>query len=146
MYARLADLYARYGEEEINQIADADGAGTPSPELVHRVLEDATSEIDAALAARYKLPIPVRKTPSLLVKIAATLAREALYSSAPPKEVKEQAKWAREVLKSIAEGVMRFGELETSDGGTALSDAWLKPTRHRMRWPGAGVRRRETGK
>jgi phage gp36-like protein len=141
MYATLASLYARYGEDEINQIADTDGTGTPAPELIHRVLADASSEIDAALAARYKLPISARRVPSLLVKIAASLAREALYADAPPKEVKEQAKWARDVLKGIADGIMRFADLEPTEGGPTLSEARVEPTRRKMRWPGAGVRR-----
>jgi phage gp36-like protein len=142
MYASLASLYARYGEEEINQLANTDRTGTPDPERIRRVLEDATSEIDAALAARYKMPIPARKVPSLLGKIAATLAREALYSDSPPKEVKEQAKWAREVLRAISEGTMRFGELEPTEGGPTLSEARIEPTRHKMRWPQRGVRHR----
>jgi phage gp36-like protein len=136
MYARLADLIARYGEEEIKQIADSDGSGAPDPELVRRVLEDAASEISAALAARYKLPI--RHPPPVLVKIACALAREALYADAPPKEVKEQARWAREMLKGIADGTMRFARLEMTGGGEGLSEAKVLPARDRMRWPGRG--------
>lgn len=142
MYARLSDLYARYGEEEINQVADADGTGTPSPELVRRVLEDAASEIDAALASRYKLPI--RRPPALLVRIACSLAREALYHDAPPKEVKEQAKWAREILKQIAEGLLRFPELEQAEG-EGLTEAVVIREKPKMRWPGPGFRKQETG-
>jgi phage gp36-like protein len=138
MYARLPDLYARYGEDEINQVADSDGSGTPDPALIRRVLDDAASEIDAALAARYKLPIA--RPPALLVKIACTLARAALYIDAPPKEVREQAKWAREMLKGVADGTLRFAQLAPAEGGKALSEARVEPTRPRLRWPG---RRRE---
>ena len=67
-YAALPDLYARFGEEEINQVADTDRTGTPAPELVGRALSDAASEIDAALAGRYALPlVPV---PRLITRIA----------------------------------------------------------------------------
>jgi phage gp36-like protein len=133
MYARLSDLYARYGEEEINQVADTDGTGTPAPELIRRVLADAQSEIDAALAARYQLPLC--RPPALIVKIACALAREALYNDAPPKEVKEQAKWAREMLRAIAEGILRFGDLDPA-AGDGLTEARVIPERKKMRWPG----------
>jgi phage gp36-like protein len=141
MYARLADLTARYGEEEINQVADSDGSGAPDPALVRRVLEDASSEINLALGARYRLPI--RRPPAILVKIACAIAREALYADAPPKEVLAQAKWARETLKGLAEGVLRFAGLEPA--GEAVSNALVEMVSGREQSPfESPVRRRRT--
>jgi phage gp36-like protein len=106
-YATLADLTARFGETEINQIADTDRTGTPDPALIQRALGDADSEIDAALRGRYRLP--VRPTPPVIIRIACELAREALYVDAAPELVANRAKWARETLKGIARGELQLG-------------------------------------
>jgi phage gp36-like protein len=143
-YATLADLYARFGEEEINQVADTDHTGTPAPELVGRALSDAASEIDAALAGRYALPLsPI---PVLITRIACELAREALYADSPPKVVTERAKWARETLLRIASGQLRF-ENAAPDDSKSLTDAVVIPNRRKMRWPGQRTedRGRRTG-
>jgi phage gp36-like protein len=101
IYASLADLYALYGEEEINQRADRDRTGTPAPELIRRVLVDATAEINAALRARYRLPIA---PDPLIRRICCDLAREALYVDKTPEPVAERAVWARAQLAKIADG------------------------------------------
>jgi phage gp36-like protein len=117
-YIDLPGLYARFGEDEINQVADTDRTGTPDPALVSRASSDATSEIDAALAVRYAVPL-ARPVPPLIHRIAAVLAREALYTSDPPEVVKEQAKWARKTLAALAAGEMSLGlpEAESSPLG-----------------------------
>lgn len=105
-YASLADLYARYGAEEIDQVADTDGTGSPDMVLIGRAIADADAEIDAALVGRYQLPmVPV---PALLQRIACDLIRESLFTDAPPDNVKERAKTARALLRSVATGQSRF--------------------------------------
>jgi len=116
-YARLSDLFARYGEDEINQVADTDGTGSPDPVLVGRALSDAAAEIDAALAGRYQLPM--NPVPPLLTRIACDLAREGLYTDAPPEVVKERAKTARSLLRSIATGQSRFEGAAPAVAGSA---------------------------
>ncbi|MDR0717523.1 MAG: DUF1320 domain-containing protein [Azoarcus sp.] len=101
IYASLADLYALYGEEEINQRADRDRTGTPAPELIRRVLVDATAEINAALRARYRLPIP---DDPLIRRICCDIAHEALCIDKAPEALTERAAWARGQLAQIAEG------------------------------------------
>jgi phage gp36-like protein len=117
-YIDLAGLYARFGEEEINQISDTDGTGTPDPALVSRAVSDVTSEIDAALSVRYALPLE-RPVPDLIHRIAAELAREALYTRKPDAAVTERAKWARKTLLALADGKMSLGlaEAETRPQG-----------------------------
>ena len=106
-YATLADLIARFTEVEIGQVADTDGSGEIDAALVARALSDAGAEIDAALVGRYTLPmVPV---PELLTRIACDLARESLYTDAPPKVVTDRARQARDLLAAIAAGRMRLG-------------------------------------
>jgi hypothetical protein len=84
------------------QVADTDGSGEIDPALVDRALVDADAEIDAALVGRYALPMdPI---PDLLVRVASDLARESLYTDAPPDVVSGRAKRARELLAQIAAG------------------------------------------
>jgi phage gp36-like protein len=105
-YATLADLYARFGADEIDQVADTDGTGSPDMVLVGRAIADAGAEIDAALVGRYQLPmLPV---PPLLQRIACDLVRESLYTDSPPDNVRERAKTARALLRSVATGQSRF--------------------------------------
>lgn len=105
-YATLADLYARFGDAEIDQVADTGGTGSADPVLVGRALGDATAEIDAALAGRYQLPM--QPVPALLARIACDLAREALYDDATPAVVESRAKTARGLLRSVASGQLRL--------------------------------------
>jgi phage gp36-like protein len=117
-YIDLAGLYARFSEDEINQVADTDRTGTPDPNLVGRACRDATDEIDAALRVRYVVPLKY-PIPPLIARIAAVLAREALYTAKPPEVVTEQAKWARKTLSFLASGEMALDALtaETSPLG-----------------------------
>jgi phage gp36-like protein len=105
-YAALADLVARFGETELGQVADTDGSGEIDAALIDRALSDADAEIEAALVGRYALPMtPV---PDLLTRVASDLARESLYTDAPPDVVSGRAKRARELLAQIAAGKMRL--------------------------------------
>lgn len=120
-YATLADLYARFGREEIDQVADTDGTGSADPVLVGRALDDAAAEIDAALVGRYQLPmVPV---PPLLTRIACDLARESLYSDTLPDVADARAKTARGLLRAIATGQLRLdGAAAAPTGGTGGQD------------------------
>lgn len=105
-YATLADLYARFGDSEIDQVADTSSTGSADPVLVNRAIGDAAAEIDAALVGRYQLPLlPV---PALLTRIACDMARESLYSDNPPPVVESRAKTARGLLRAVAAGQLRL--------------------------------------
>ncbi|MDR1063245.1 MAG: DUF1320 domain-containing protein [Azoarcus sp.] len=127
-YARLADLYAQFGEEEIDQIADVDRTGTPDPATVGRAIANADAEINAALAVRYKTP--VSPAPRLIKRLSGDLARWFLYGVKPTKEVDARAKLARDLLKALAAGEILLEGAASATG----SFAKLKTGRRRMRW------------
>ena len=131
-YARLPDLYARFGEREINQIADIDRTGTADAVLVDRALSDAAAEIDAALLGRYALPVAT--VPDLLRRIACDLARYFLYADQPGKEVEARAKNAREMLLWIASGKLKL-DLPSPGKEAPNADARIDFGRSRMEWP-----------
>lgn len=131
-YATLADLYDRFGQDEILQLTDVDRGGVPDEATVARAQADADAEIDAALVARYQLPLsPV---PTILVRIACDLMRESFYTNSVPDVVKDRAAVARRLLASIARGDTNL-QAPAAAAGAVKSDARITHRRQRMRWP-----------
>ena len=96
-YATRADLEARFGAEEALDLAGMqDGR-------IESALSDAAAEIDAALAAAYRLPLAGATWPRL-VGIACDLARRALYDDVSPEEVTARAERAQAALARLAAG------------------------------------------
>lgn len=101
-YAVLQNLVDRFGQTELDQVADTTNTGVLDVARVDRALGDAAAEIDAALIGRYSLPLVT--VPDLLERIACDLARESLYEDQPTETVKDRAKRARDQLLGIASG------------------------------------------
>ena len=96
-YASRADLEARFGAEEALDLAGMQDGRIDS------ALSDAAAEIDAALAAAYRLPLVGGPWPRL-VGIACDLARRALYDDVSPAEVTARAERAQDGLARLADG------------------------------------------
>ena len=131
-YATRADLEARFGADEALDLA---GTGDVR---IEAALADASAEIDAALAAAYRLPLGgaekspgtgAEKSPGTgaesswprLVAIACDLARARLYDDVSSAEVSARAEHARTALGRLA------------DGEEALRDAAGRPAPRRDR-------------
>ena len=96
-YATRADLEARFGAEEALDLAGMqDGR-------IESALSDAAAEIDAALAAAYRLPLAGGPWPRL-VGVACDLARRALHDDVSPAEVNARAERAQAALARLAAG------------------------------------------
>jgi len=106
-YATSQDLIDRYGEPELIQLADRDGDGGWEVAVVDRTLADTDAEIDAALAARY--PLPLATVPALLVGLACDIARYRLHVDGVPDHVRDAAANARKILAALAAGTMTLG-------------------------------------
>lgn len=96
-YATRADLEARFGAEETLDLAGMQA------ERIESALADAAAEIDAALAAAYRLPLVGGPWPRL-VGVACDLARRALYDDVSSAEVDARAERARAALARLAAG------------------------------------------
>ena len=96
-YATRADLEARFGAEEALDLAGMQGG------RIESALADAAAEIDAALAAAFRLPLAGGPWPRL-VGIACDLARRALYDDVAPEEVTARAERAQAALARLAAG------------------------------------------
>ena len=96
-YATRADLEARFGTEEALDLAGMQEG------RIESALSDAAAEIDAALAAAYRLPLVGGPWPRLL-GIACDLARRALYDDVSTAEVNARAERALAALARLAAG------------------------------------------
>lgn len=108
-YAVLDNLIDRFGQSELDQVADTTGTGVVDVTRVERALADAGAEINLALAGRYALPLI--SVPEILVRIACDLARESLYEDAPTETVKTRAEQSRSLLLGIARGTLKLDSL-----------------------------------
>lgn len=95
-YATPADMDARFGQDEMRDIAG-------EPDRRPAALAEAGAAIDSYLANVYILPLPGGSWP-LLTSIAADLARAALYDEAPSETVAAARDRAMQVLQNLADG------------------------------------------
>jgi phage gp36-like protein len=103
-YAAKQDMIDRFGEPEL--IAATNKAEMSTflvvDGVLNQALEDADSQIDTYLAARYSLPLT--DIPTILKKVACDIARYNLYGNVMPDEVKDRYDRAVAWLKSVAKG------------------------------------------
>ena len=102
-YASRADLAARFGAGEMDDLAPLDGAASPRADAA---LDDASAEIDAAISETYTLPL-AGSWPSLTA-ICCDLARAMLYDDDAPERVLGALSSARKRLREIAAGARRL--------------------------------------
>lgn len=97
-YAARADLADRYGVDELDDLAPV-GAGGAS--RADEALADASAEIDAILAAEYRVPLGAGPWPALAGP-CCDLARERLHDDGAPKAVRRSAEQARASVRALA--------------------------------------------
>ena len=126
MYATVEDVRNRYGKE-LFALAGKTEAGDLDEAAVTRALEEASSEIDVTLSARYA--VPVSPAPSVLRRVCVDLAVAALprNGSSEASLYERRSREARALLQSIAAGDVSLGAdtppapAQGSGGGMAYS-------------------------
>jgi len=117
-YAAVADMVARFGEQELIALTDPDNNAAMDRARVQRMLADAQALADGFLGQAYRLPLagcvkpPVRKgaaikqvPPPQLTRIVCDVARYYLHDDlAPEHEVYRRYQDAMGQLKAIAAG------------------------------------------
>lgn len=108
MYATFEDVSARYGQE-LYVLAGRTEAGEVDESPVLRALEEASSEIDVTLSARYA--VPFMPAPPVLRRICVDLAVAALprNGSSEASLYERRGKEARALLQAIGEGTVSLG-------------------------------------
>lgn len=112
----------RFGETEIVQLTDIGEVATGDivTDVLDRALEDADAEINGYLAARYVLPLG--STPTLVVGLAADIARYRLYRDNVTETVEKRYKAAVKMLENIAGGKISLG-LDSANTPAQVTDA-----------------------
>ena len=105
-YATQADLEARFGAEEILQLADRDGSGVVDVGVIEAALADADTEIDGYLAVQYGLPLA--SIPDLVRHLACGIARYRLWSDRASEQVRTGYTDAIDTLSRLSRGKMRL--------------------------------------
>ena len=108
-YASANDLIVRFGEDELIQLTDRDGAGSFDLSALNAVLDEQSAFIDGYLRGRYALPI--LPAPKQLCGLCGDLARYALYADAAPPIVKDRHDAALAQLRDLAAGRSRLDVL-----------------------------------
>lgn len=101
-YATQQDLVTRFGELEMIQLTDRNGAGEIDAGVVAKALLDAGKLIDSYIAARAALPLP--SVPDRLVRVAGDIARYYLHADRPTEQVAKAYEDAVRWLRDIAAG------------------------------------------
>lgn len=106
-YAMRTDMTARFAEEELIQLTDRDRLGQIDTAVLDRALADADAEINGYLSVRYTLPLA--PAPTVLVRLAADLARYYLYDDHAPEQIKQRYDDAVKFLRAVATGTAQLG-------------------------------------
>ncbi|MQT13644.1 gp436 family protein [Segnochrobactrum spirostomi] len=102
MYATLADIVDRAGEDEILAIADRDRDGVADPAVVAAAIAFAAQTIDSYVGVRYALPLaPV---PAIVTAWSVSIARYVLHRDGAPDHVVRDYQGALQALRDAAAG------------------------------------------
>ena len=103
-YVTKQQMIDRFGEAELIQLTDRATPATNA--IVDAVLDearaDATATIDGYLAGRYATPLA--SVPVIVERIAADIARYALYDNAAPEQITKRYDDAMRELMRIRRG------------------------------------------
>lgn len=107
MYATLVDMVARFGERDLELLADR-GDENPNPDaIITQALDDATAEINGYLAGRYQLPL--HTTPDALVRYCCDMARYHLSDDRAPEQIQKRYDAAIAFLTKVGKGQLSLG-------------------------------------
>lgn len=110
-YATQADLTERFGSVELAQLTDRASGQVIDTAVLDRALADADAEINSYLATRYALPLAT--TPTVLVRLAADMARYRLFDDRVTDAVRQRYQDAVSLLKRLASGEVRLDGANT---------------------------------
>ncbi|MBE2895459.1 DUF1320 domain-containing protein [Pasteurellaceae bacterium HPA106] len=124
MYASVSDFVIRVGEVQSIELTDREGNGEVNESVLQIALDDSSSQIDGALAGRYRLPL--KTIPRNLTRICCDLARYRLCSMSGvtiTDEIIARYKLSLKELDDIASGKVSLGlEDDVDNASDALAN------------------------
>lgn len=108
-YATQTDLVDRFGSAELVQLTDraTPATGAIDTAVLGKALADADDTINSYLSIRYALPLA--SAPAILKRLAADIARYALYEDRVTEAVQKRYDDAIRFLKDVAAGRASVG-------------------------------------
>ncbi|ANK79391.1 MAG: hypothetical protein TEF_00255 [Rhizobiales bacterium NRL2] len=121
-YTTKADMTARFGARELEQLTDRDGqAGAIVDSVLDSAIATAEAEINGYLVKRYTLPLA--DPPAQLTAWAADMARYYLHVHSVPETVRTRHEAAVKGLQQVARGLMSLGDDDAGDSAAASEGA-----------------------
>ncbi|KGE77652.1 gp436 family protein [Halomonas salina] len=114
-YCTLTDLQARFGEDELLDLAAEDDGVTIAQDIVDRAIEDADGEIDGYVAAA-GYPVPLATVPRIVTAYACDIARYRLYDDRATEQVTKRYDDAIKFLRAVAKGDVKLGIRAPGEG------------------------------
>lgn len=111
MYATLADMISRFGEEQLVQLTDRLSNGVIDEAVINQAISDASALVDGYLSGRY--PVPLSPAPAILVGYACDLARYNLFPDAnldDSNTVRIRQRDAIRFLELVGQGKLSLGK------------------------------------
>ena len=117
MYAVVADLDTRFGEDELSSLAPSENAQEAYDSTkLDASLAEASAEMDTFIAVAYSLPLS--STPAYLKTVCCDIARYRLWDNSATEEVRQRYEDAAAWLKRLAKGEVSLG-LASGEAGSA---------------------------
>lgn len=133
-YCTLDDLTKEFGLDEMVELSDRDGDGSPDQDVIDHAVSRASAEIDGYLAGNYVTPLT--NVDEIIVAAACDISRYYLYDAEIPDLVVNRYKRAVEIMREIQSGKRRLKQAESpSDSGVIVAgskrptfgaDTWAK--------------------
>jgi phage gp36-like protein len=127
-YADQTVLEDAYGADEIRQLADRDGIGIASPEVLARMQAQADDLIDRHLAsAGYAVPV-ADPVPPTIIACSSAIQRYFLFDDGRPESVIDDFKYWMRWLEQVAAGKVLL-QLPAADVSAVGSPDYAAPDR-----------------
>lgn len=119
-YSTNSDLYERMDEQLVIQLTDDDQTGTVDQTVLDDKRDTCEEIVNSHLRGRYD--VPMDPAPKMLADIEADLLVDKLYSRRPnidkPESVKDDAKQAMTLLRSITKGDIKLEDQKDLEAGS----------------------------
>lgn len=109
MYASVADMVIRFGEDDLVRLSWREGAaeGVINTAVVEQALADATAEINGYIGGRHKLPLSA--VPEVLIGHCCSIARYLLNGDRAPEQVTDRYTAVIKYLTAVGKGDLQLG-------------------------------------
>ncbi|GEC88598.1 MULTISPECIES: gp436 family protein [Brevibacillus] len=127
MYAVASDVESKLSPDILMRLTDDDGTGEINWDIVTKMIQEASAEVDAFLAMRYTLPLspvpPILSKLTLDITLYNLFSRRGIDESSADGVIVTRYNNAVRMLEKIAAGSMEIIPPTSDTGGEAPSSS-----------------------